>query len=158
MDIRKFIRSLTICRQAEIIACLRLRNDSNVVRNLLNIISAYQKEALQSADGLLWLTELEARGSDYARKTQQPETRHRLTVFTVSEIQLNIFDGGFRECCAVHNIAYCMQTFGAVGRNIYYTVQNIVELDASCALGYGVYVDASHFLLISGEGKPTPSL
>jgi len=129
-----------------------------VVRILLNIISAYQKEALQSVDGLLWLTELEARGSDYARNTQKPETRHRLTVFTVSEIQLNIFDGSCQECCAVHTITYCMQTFGGVGKNIYYTVQYIVELGARLALGYGFYVDTSHFLLISGEGKPTPSL
>jgi hypothetical protein len=82
------------------------------VRNLLNIISAYQKEALQSADGLLWLTEVEARGSDYARNTQHPETRHRLTVFTVSEIQLYIFDGGCHECSVFHTIAYCMQAFG----------------------------------------------
>lgn len=98
------------------------------MRNLLNIISAYQKDALQSADGLLWLTQLEARGSDYARNTRQTEMWHRLTVFTVSEMQLNIFDGGCHDCCAVHTIAYCMQTFGGVGRNVYYTIQYVVEL------------------------------
>jgi hypothetical protein len=70
------------------------------------------------------------RGSDYVKITQQPETRHRLTEFTVSEIQLNIFDGGCHDFCAVHTIAYCMQTFGGAGRNIYYAVQYIVELDA----------------------------
>jgi hypothetical protein len=100
------------------------------VRKLLNIISAYQKDALQSADGLLWLTQLEARGSDYARKTRQTKTRHRFTVFTVSEMQLNMFDGGCHEGCAVHTIAYCMQIFGGVGRNGYYTIQYIVGLGA----------------------------
>jgi len=51
-------------------------------------------------------------------------------VFTVSEIQLEIFDGCCHECCAVHTIAYCIQTFGGVGINIYYTIQSIVEFGA----------------------------
>jgi hypothetical protein len=81
---------------------------------------------LRSADGLLWLTEIEARGSDYARNAQQLETGHRLTVFIVSEIQLNIFDGSCHECCAVHTIAYCIQTCGRVGRNVYHTIRYVV--------------------------------
>ena len=66
----------------------------------------------------MWLAELEARSSDYARNTLQPGTRHGLTVFTFSKIQLNIFDGGCHGCCAVHTIGYCIQTFGGVGKNI----------------------------------------
>jgi len=55
-----------------------------------------------------------------------PENRHRLTVFTVSEIQLNIFDGSCHECCAVHTIPYCMQTFEGVGKKYFIIQFNIL--------------------------------
>jgi hypothetical protein len=54
-----------------------------------------------------------------SKKHSTTRNEAKITVFTVSEIQLNIFDGGCHECCAVHTIVYCMQAFGGVGINIY---------------------------------------